>query len=895
MRIQSDRGKLVLRAAFAVITCVTSLLLFTPSTPGQTADKDKTQSNFQGTVEFGAQAQDIQGGHTAKFEEVRDVPKGIFVQKLKLDFTRADSPYFLRFKGLEIRERDQRFTVDAGRFGKYRTEFMWDQIPHHFGTGQSFLQRTAPGVYQVSPTLRAALQAVTQPDATRTPVNAPLPTLVRQELRTAPFTESRLRRDQAFLKQSYTPTDNVELYLQFGWLRNRGTRPMSAGTFVRRAVPGGGLADIGGSWEGLGQEFLEPIDQRTYRFKVGVQLRGKRWNAGVDYDLSLFRNNIESLIFENPFRVTDEEGCLPNPPPLPPLTCGAQNRFKMVRWQNDLPPNNDSHTITLWGRLNLRPQTLLRGLFSVAYWTQDDAFLPWTLNTAIVPTHWDALSPITDPTNVSQLPARSLNGKMRNINQEYALVNRSNSFRFQARYRSQFLDSQSPEIVFPGYAAFGDSSWRAARTDFYNLRIENLDWDFRRQNVDAGFEWDVRPQLTWRLDYDWEIWNRKFRDVNRNNQHSIRNRLDFEFNLSGKNSGGEKKAAPEATKSQGPELKSATTLRLKLDYLYANRRALGYNTQPLTFCPSNAVAGNPQLAQCPVAFAGTPPVYAGAPANSPQSAWAVTSFTTMNQGFPIEFNLLRRFDETSRTRNDGSLTLELLKGEKTNFSASYRYLGDEYDKNFYGLLYNHFSFVDAQFTHAFENGSFLYATYSREMNRFMYRDLAHLLPNPAAPPGAIVQGTLAQYPIANTWERTSRSSLDSFEFGVNAAPEEGTFKKWEFDLAYALSFTRDRISTANPFPLRADSVLHAGANPYPDTVVRRQDLNMAITRRITDTFEIGGRYWYEPYTQDDFSYNVLAPYVHGNLTSDTPKYLFQDARYGSYHTNVVTVFVRYSF
>src|SRR2546427_5884686 len=268
---------------------------------------------------------------------------------------------------------------------------------------------------------------------------------------------------------------------------------MSAGTFVRRPVPGNGLVDIGGSWEGIGQEFLEPIDQRTYNLKVGAQFRGEKWTAGVDYDLSLFRNHIGSVTFENPFRVTDEEGCLPNPAPPPALTCGASNRFRMVHWQSDLTPNNDSHTITLWANVNLRPQTQLRGLFSLSYWTQNDPFLAWTLNTAIVPTHWDALSPVTNPTDVNQLPAKSPNGKMRNINQEYALVNRSKNFRFQAQYRSQSLDNQTPTISFPGYAAFGDSTWRAPRTDFYNLRIENLDWDFRRQNIDAGLQWDVWP------------------------------------------------------------------------------------------------------------------------------------------------------------------------------------------------------------------------------------------------------------------------------------------------------------------------------------------------------------------------------------------------------------------
>jgi hypothetical protein len=875
MRIEPERLKPILRVAFAFNACMISLLLFSPHVCGQASEKDKTTPfDLHGTVEIGAQARDTQGGHPAKFEEVRDVPKGIFVQKFRLEFNSADSPYSFAARGYELRERDQRFTLDFGRIGKYRSQFIWDQIPHHFGTGQSFLQQTAPGVYQVSPTLRASLQALTLPDTTRTPPNGALPTLVRQELRTAPLTEVRLRRDQALFRQSYQPSDNVELYAQFSWLRNRGTRPMSAGTFVRRPVPGGGLADIGGLWEGIGQEFLEPIDQRTTALKLGVQFRGKRWNAGAEYDLSLFRNRVESLIFENPFRVTDEEGCLPNPVPPPALTCGASNRFRMVRWQNDLAPNNDSHTIRIWARVDLTSKTQVRGLFSLAYWTQNDAFLPWTLNTAIVPTHWDAASPITNPTDVRQLPASSLNGKMRNINQEYALVNRRQNFRFQAQYRAQSLDNQSPVIDFPGYAAFGDSTWRAPVTDFYNLPIENLDWDFRRQNVDAGFEWDVRPPLTWRLGYDWEIWNRKFRDVNRNNEHSIRNRLDFEFNLSGKNSGGGKDGVSGSSSApKGVELKSVTTLRLKLDYRYANRRALGYNTQPLSF--------NANLP--------------GSPPNGPTTAWEVTRSTVMNRGMPIEFNLLRRFDETGRIRNDASLTLELLKGEKTNFSASYRYLGDEYDKNYYGLLFNHLAFVDAEFTHAFENGSFLYANYSREMNRFAYRDLAHLLPNPPAPPGAIIQGTLAQYPIANTWERTSRNSLDSFDLGINVAPQEGRLKKWEFDLAYSLSFARDRISTANPFTVRPDSVLHAGVNPYPDTVVRRQDLNIALTHHISEKAEIGVRYWYEPYTQDDFSYNVLAPYVHGNVTSDAPKYLFQDARYGSYHSNVASVFVRYTF
>lgn len=875
MRIQTDRLKPILHVVFVFSACVISALLFTPHAWGQEPEKDETKPKSQtpatvhASIEIGGQLRETQGGHSAKFQEVRDVPKDFFIQKLRLDFNSADSPYFLRMRGLEIHERDQRFTVDGGRVGKYRTQFLWDQIPHSFGSGQSFLEQTAPGVYQVSPTLRARLQALSTPEARILPT-AELPRVVRQELQTAPITDVRLRRDQALFRQSYQPSDQIELHFQFNWLRNRGSRPMSAGTFVRRPVPANGLADIGGAWEGIGQEFLEPLDHRTTELKLGAQFRGKRWSAGVDYNLSLFRNRIGSVIFENPFRVTDEEGCLPNPANPAAPTCGASNRFREVRWQTDLTPNNDSHTFSFWAKLDLTPQTQVRGLVSLAYWTQNDDFLPWTLNTAIVPRHWDAASPVTDPTDVSQLPASSPNAKMRNITQEYALVNRRKKFTFTGQYRSQSLDNQTPTIVFPGYAAFGDSTWRAAATDFYNLPIENLDWDFRHQNAEAGFEWHVLPQLTWRMDYEWEIWNRKFRDVNRNNEHSIRGRLDYEVNLSegGKFSDGAKNSG-----SKELELKSVTTLRLKADYRYSNRRAVAYNTQPLTF--------NPNLA--------------GSPPNGPTSAWEVTRFTVMNVGVPMEFNQLRRYDEMDRIRNDGSLTLELLRGPNTNFSATYRYLEEGYHQNFYGRLSNRFSFIDTEFSHAFENGSFLYANYSRETNRFSYRDLAHLLPNPPAPPGTIVQGTLSQYPLANTWERASRSSLDSFDFGINAAPPGGKLKDWQFDLSYALSFARDRISTVNPYPVRPDSVLHAGTNPYPDTVVRRQDVNIVVTRRLSESLEIGARYWYEPYTQDDFSFNVLQPYAHGNLTSETPKYLFQDARYGSYHSNVASVFVRYTF
>ena len=108
MRIQPYRLNPILRVQFIFVGCVISALLFTPHVWCQAPEKAKTQtppdkletlSRFQATVEVGAQTRDTQGSHPAKFQEVRDVPKGLFVQRLKLDFNSADSPYFLSLRG----------------------------------------------------------------------------------------------------------------------------------------------------------------------------------------------------------------------------------------------------------------------------------------------------------------------------------------------------------------------------------------------------------------------------------------------------------------------------------------------------------------------------------------------------------------------------------------------------------------------------------------------------------------------------------------------------------------------------------------------------------------------------------------------------------------------------
>jgi hypothetical protein len=67
-----------------------------------------------------------------------------------------------------------------------------------------------------------------------------------------------------------------------------------------------------------------------------------------------------------------------------------------------------------------------------------------------------------------------------------------------------------------------------------------------------------------------------------------------------------------------------------------------------------------------------------------------------------------------------------------------------------------------------------------------------------------------------------------------------------------------------------------------------------------EALSLGFNYRFEPYRLDDYYTNNLQPYSAQQpaatvATALTPRYLFLDARFTSYHANVATIFLRYSF
>ncbi len=315
--------------------------------------------SLKGTIQTGVRFRSVKGDRPGKFEENRDFPKSVFVRSFLLNFESVDSPFFVDFKALEFGERDERFSAEVGKVGTFRTEIMWDQIPKYYSTGRTFHLAAAPGLLVVNPDLRARLQAVPDAGVAASQLGPQLPNLVRQEVQNQASINLRVRRDQFLLAQSYHPNENWEFFVRAQNLRLSGTRPRTTGTFARDGV--GPAGD--GVWEDLGVELPEPIQYRTTNITLGVQYSRPKWRVGVDYNLSLFRNSIPSLTWENPFRVTDALA-------VRPAFSVGRNRF--VRAQLALPPDNDYQSISVHGSVDLPRTTQLRGAISWGKGTQNE-------------------------------------------------------------------------------------------------------------------------------------------------------------------------------------------------------------------------------------------------------------------------------------------------------------------------------------------------------------------------------------------------------------------------------------------------------------------------------------------------------------------------------------------
>jgi Putative outer membrane beta-barrel porin, MtrB/PioB len=143
----------------------------------------------------------------AKFEEYRNIPSGIFLDRLRLRLESQDGSYSLEFRARDAGEEDQNFFLRSSKLGAYLFEFEWDQLPHVFsGTARSPYRKTSQGVFELPDLLQTTLQGASA---------AARPNVLQSFRTTAPDIDLKTRWDTARFLITFTPTPDWDLRAEY--------------------------------------------------------------------------------------------------------------------------------------------------------------------------------------------------------------------------------------------------------------------------------------------------------------------------------------------------------------------------------------------------------------------------------------------------------------------------------------------------------------------------------------------------------------------------------------------------------------------------------------------------------------------------------------------------------
>lgn len=352
---------------------VAASLLAAATASGQ----DAQASRFAGFVDFAARLTDVSGDE-ARYQRFRDLSDGAYADRFR--FLKAGSGWAFDFQADHVTRDDQRF------YGSYRRSnlkllFEWDQIPLFISRDtQTLYQADAAGVLRINDAIQQGIQSG----------QFTLASVADQ----AAFFDTRSRRDTARLELLYQPARDLDVTLKLKTSKREGTLPWGASFGFSNDV-----------------EVAAPIDTRTTDLSVGIEWATQKATLRLGYDGSWFDNEVPTLVWDNPLRLTDS------------ATAPGQGRSAL--W-----PSSTMHSVTTAGSVKLPANSRYSGNVTVGRMAQDEPLLPFTINTAIAPI---------------ALPRPTADAEVRTLAMTHTLTSRPTEYVWlSARFRYYDFDNRTP-------------------------------------------------------------------------------------------------------------------------------------------------------------------------------------------------------------------------------------------------------------------------------------------------------------------------------------------------------------------------------------------------------------------------------------------------------------------
>lgn len=237
--------------------------------------KSESGWEYSGFVEAGVLGGDA-NDRNVLFRRYQDIGSGLYVNNFGLDANKPDEARFVEVLGGGVGRNDQFYDLKLGRYNDYRVDVSYSETPHVFsttarpiwqGVGSSNLTLpAAPGIAPGGATGNTATDAA----ALKAYINA------------SGNTELSLVRKKGGVRLDMNLSDTWKVYSSYSLEHRKGARP------------------FGGN-EGDG-ETVEPIDYKTHDLLAGLQYADRLSQFNLTLSASLFRNDIDTLTWESPFR-----------------------------------------------------------------------------------------------------------------------------------------------------------------------------------------------------------------------------------------------------------------------------------------------------------------------------------------------------------------------------------------------------------------------------------------------------------------------------------------------------------------------------------------------------------------------------------------------------------------
>ena len=258
----------------------TALALLLCALVPATVSAQETSSANTGSLDLGVRGSSLTGD-AARYERYRDLGDGLFLETFRWR-AQSDGWYF-RAAADHVARRDQRYRFDFAKPGMLKGWAQWDQIPMLLSrTTRSPYSSNLAGEFRLSDADQARLPGL--PTTAR-------PAAVQELVNGAGMFDLKSKRHSAGGALEYLPTQQSSLKVAFKQTYRDGSQP------------------YGGSF-GHGQvaEFAAPIDHTLTDFEASAEVERGSMLFRAGYTGSWFKNDVTSVVFDNPLRATDISG-----------------------------------------------------------------------------------------------------------------------------------------------------------------------------------------------------------------------------------------------------------------------------------------------------------------------------------------------------------------------------------------------------------------------------------------------------------------------------------------------------------------------------------------------------------------------------------------------------------